>query len=78
MMEARRGDQRSGREMIHGKRMILKGRMEIGHGGMPCIARLGKEAKIGKPEAFNHLRIGREHSYGADLTHPRMQQKSRR
>ncbi len=72
VMEARWGDQRSGREMIQGKRMVLKGRMEIGHGRVPGIARLGKEAEIGKLEILDQLRVGRERCFGINPALPGM------
>jgi hypothetical protein len=62
--------------MIHGKRMVLKGGMEIGHGGVPGIASLGKEAEIGKLEALDQFRIGRELSFGAYLALSGMQQEN--
>ena len=62
--------------MIHGKRMILKGSMEIGHGWMTGIARLGKDAEIGKPKPFYQFCIGRDLLFGADLTLPGMRQKN--
>jgi hypothetical protein len=54
--------------MIHGKWMVLKGRMEIGNGGVPGIARLGKEAEIGK----------REGCLGVNPALPGMQQENRK
>lgn len=40
--------------MFQGERMVLEGRMQIGHGWMTCVTGLGKEAKIGKPQLFYH------------------------
>jgi hypothetical protein len=64
--------------MIHGKWMVLKGRMEIGHGGVPGIARLGKEAEIGKHEPAGQFRIGREGCLGVNPALPGMQQENRK
>ena len=71
-MEARRGNQRSGREMIHGKRMILKGGMKIGHGRMTCIARLGKDAEICKFKPSDQICIGLEFRLGGNPALPGM------
>jgi len=60
--------------MIQGKRMVLKGRMEIGHGRVPGIARLGEEAEVGKLETLDQFRIGRERRRGVNPALPGMQQ----
>lgn len=64
--------------MIQGKRMVLEGRMEIGHGRVPGIARLGEEAEIGDLEILDHFRICGKRRCGADPALLRMQQQNRK
>ncbi len=60
--------------MVHGKRMVLKSGMEIGHGRVPGIARFGKETEVGEPKVPYHRRAGREPGRGTDPGLPGMQQ----
>jgi hypothetical protein len=40
--------------MFQGQRMVLKGRVHIGLGGMPGVARFGEEAEVGQLKALDH------------------------
>ena len=48
--------------MIHGKRMVLERGMEVGHGRVPGIARLGKETEIGELQTGYQFTVGRHHT----------------
>ncbi len=41
--------------MLKRHRVILKGGVQIRLGQMTCVAGLGKQAKIGKPQLLNQL-----------------------
>ena len=41
--------------MLEGRRVILKGGVDIGHGGMPGIARIREKAQIRQFKPLDHV-----------------------
>ena len=43
--------------MLKGIGVVLKGGMQVGHGKVPRIARIGKEAQVGNLELFDEFTL---------------------
>ncbi|MEW6586915.1 MAG: hypothetical protein AB1442_15075 [Nitrospirota bacterium] len=51
----RRNHNRSRREVFQCHRVVLKGRIQVGHGRVPRIPGIGEKTEIGEIEFPNHL-----------------------
>jgi hypothetical protein len=58
--------------------MVLKGGMEVGHGGMPGIAGLREQTEVGKPETPDQTGICSKHPFRLQKGTARMEHEGRK